>query len=141
MILPDSSVWIDLFRGTGSVWHHALRTLIDRDADLVTSEVVLMELLAGAPSRHALRQMRSALLAYPVLRLRGVDDYEEAADIFRTCRADGATIRSLSDCLIAVPAIRAGASILHNDRDFDVIARHSALRIEPVEDPSPYLSP
>jgi predicted nucleic acid-binding protein len=141
VILPDSSVWIELFRGTRSVWHRALRTLIDRDADLVTSEVVLMELLAGAPSRRALRQMRSALLAYPVLRLRGIDDYAEAADIFRTCRAGGATIRSLNDCLIAAPAIRAGASLLHNDRDFDVIARHTGLRIEPVEDPSPSPSP
>jgi predicted nucleic acid-binding protein len=141
VILPDSSVWIELIRGTRSVWHEALRTLIDRDADLVTSEVVLMEVLAGAASRHALRQMRSALLAYPVLRLRGVDDYEEAVEIFRTCRASGAMIRSLSDCLIAVPAIRAGASVLHNDRDFDVIARHSGLRIEPVEGPSPSLSP
>jgi hypothetical protein len=141
VILPDSSVWIELFRGTQSVWHRALRTLIDRDADLVTSEVVLMEVLAGAPSRHALRQMRSALLAYPVLRLRGVDDYEEAADMFRTCRAGGTTIRSLSDCLIAVPAIRAGASVLHNDRDFDVIARHTGLRIEPVEGASPAPSP
>lgn len=141
MILPDSSVWIDLFRGTSSVWHRALRTLIDRDAELATSEVVLMELLAGAPSRPALRQMRSALLAYPVLRLRGVDDYEEAAEIFRTCRASGATIRSLNDCLIAVPAIRAGASIMHNDRDFEVIARHTGLRIEHVDDPSPSPSP
>jgi predicted nucleic acid-binding protein len=132
VILPDSSVWIDLFRGTQSIWHQALRTLIEREADLVMSEVVLMELLAGAPSRRALRQMRSALLAYPVLRLRGVDDYEEAADIFRTCRAGGATIRSLTDCLIAVPAIRAGASILHKDRDFDVIASHTLLQIQPV---------
>jgi predicted nucleic acid-binding protein len=34
--------------------------------------------------------------------------------------------------LIAVPAIRADASVLHNDRDFDAIARHTPLRVEPL---------
>ena len=38
----------------------------------------------------------------------------------------------MRDCLVAAPVIRAGASILHKDRDFDVIARHTELRIEPV---------
>jgi predicted nucleic acid-binding protein len=36
------------------------------------------------------------------------------------------------DCLIAAVAIRESASILHADRDFDVMARHAGLRIEPV---------
>ena len=52
--------------------------------------------------------------------------------MYRACRSAGATIRSIGDCLIAVAVIRADAEILHNDRDFDTIARHTGLRIYPV---------
>ena len=36
------------------------------------------------------------------------------------------------DCLIAAVAIRESASVLHNDRDFDVIAQHTELQIHPL---------
>ena len=91
-----------------------------------------MELLTGERSRGALGNLRSRLLAFPLLRLEGLADFEEAALLYRTCRVAGETLRSVLDCLIAVPAMRAKAPILHKDRDFDVIARHSALRIYPV---------
>ena len=44
----------------------------------------------------------------------------------------GDTVRQLTDCLIAVATIKAGATVLHADRDFDAIARHSELQIEPT---------
>ena len=77
----------------------------------------------------ATRDLRSRLLAFRLLALEGLGDFEEAAAIYRACRDAGETPRSLSDCLIAVPVIAAGASLLHNDADFDVIARHSPLKI------------
>ncbi len=64
-----------------------------------------------------------------VLPLEGLADFEEAASLYRACRDAGETLRALSDRPIAVPIIRAGASLLHNDRAFDVIARHSELKI------------
>jgi predicted nucleic acid-binding protein len=88
-----------------------------------------MEILAGARSDFERTRLRRLLLALPVLPLRGLRDFEEAASIYRTCRAAGETMRTLAACLIAVPAMRAGAEILHNDADFDVIARHTALKI------------
>ena len=45
------------------------------------------------------------------------------------CRREGETVRKLMDCLIAAIAIRAGVPILHNDADFDALARHTELRI------------
>ena len=132
MILPDSTAWIEFFRGSGKPLHHALQTLVSEGEDLVTSEVVVMELLAGAQTDGHAATLRDVLLEYPVVPLRGVGDYEEAARIYRACRAAGETVRQTADCLIAVTAMRAGASILHADRDFDVIARHTELQIEPV---------
>ena len=90
-----------------------------------------MELLAGtrAPSEYA--KLRTRLLGFPLLRLRGLPDFENAAELYRTCRREGATVRRLIDCLIAAVAIRERATVLHNDRDFETLARHVRLRIEP----------
>jgi predicted nucleic acid-binding protein len=106
-----------------------LRRLIERNEDLALTEVILMELLAGARSGTALRDLRSRLLGFKILPLEGLADFEEAGLIYRACRDAGETLRSLSDSLIAVPVIRAGASLLHNDADFAAIARHSSLTI------------
>lgn len=132
MILPDSTAWVEFLRGSGEPLHLALRSLVDEGEDIVTSEVVVMELLAGARTSGYAASVRETLLEYPVVPLRGLESFEEAARIYRVCRATGETVRKMTDCLIAVVAIRAGASLLHNDRDFDVIARHTELRIEPV---------
>jgi predicted nucleic acid-binding protein len=86
-----------------------------------------MEVLAGAREEAHLRALRRLLLRCELLPLSGLADFEAAADLYRTCRRAGETIRALTDCLIAVPTIRAGAAVLHADRDFDAIARHSAL--------------
>jgi hypothetical protein len=62
--------------------------------------------------------------------LHGLADFESAAELYRTCRSRGATVRKLIDCLIAAVAIRENASVLHNDGDFEALAMHTSLRIE-----------
>jgi predicted nucleic acid-binding protein len=104
--------------------------LQQRRAEIVVTEPVVMELLAGTRSHDELIDTRRKLLAFPMVRVGGLDTYERAAFVWRSCRAAGETIRTTIDCLIASVAIREGASILHQDRDFDVIARHTPLRIE-----------
>jgi predicted nucleic acid-binding protein len=89
-----------------------------------------MELLAGVRSRREHSRVRARLLALPQLTLRGLTDFEAAASLYRTCRTKGATIRRLMDCLIAAVAIREKATILHNDRDFEVLVRHTRLQAE-----------
>lgn len=129
LIVADTSAWVEFLRGTGHEVAVTLRELVERDADVAITEVILMELLAGARSGPAVRELRARLLSFRLLPLEGLADFEEAALIYRACRDAGETLSSLSDCLIAVPVIRAGASLLHSDGDFDVIARHSALKI------------
>jgi hypothetical protein len=53
--------------------------------------------------------------------------FEEAAELYRTARRAGVTIGSGVDCLIAACAIRNRLTVFHNDRDFDQLARVSAL--------------
>jgi predicted nucleic acid-binding protein len=129
LIVADTSAWVEFLRGTDHRVAVKLRRLIAADEDIALTEMVLTELLAGARSGSPVRELRSRLLGFAVLPLEGLGDFEEAAALYRACRDAGETLRSLSDCLIAVPVIRAGAELLHNDADFNVIARHSPLKV------------
>jgi predicted nucleic acid-binding protein len=137
MILVDSSAWIELLRGTGHPAHLTLKHHLDVGSSIATTEVIVMELLAGASTNRNHDRLRQRLLALPQLRLRGMPDFEAAADLYRRCRRAGETVRKLIDCLIAAIAIRDQASVLHHDRDFEVLHRHARLRIEPLRTSSP----
>jgi predicted nucleic acid-binding protein len=50
------------------------------------------------------------------------------ADVYALCRREGATVRKLTDCLIAVVAIREDAELVHCDADFTAIAARTTLR-------------
>ena len=130
MILVDTSAWIDLLRATGHPAHITLKHLLERRSSIATTEPVIMELLAGTRSRGEGSTLRARLLALPRFTVRRLADYESAAELYRTCRGRGATVRKLIDCLIAAVAIRENATVLHSDRDFDLLARHTRLRTE-----------
>ena len=130
MILVDTSAWVELIRATGHPAHVTLRHHLERRAPIATSEPVIMELLAGVATAAERPKLRARLMALPRLTVAGLADFEAAADLYRVCRSRGATVRKLVDCLIAAVAIRERATLLHNDRDFDVLARHTRLRIE-----------
>jgi len=132
MILPDTSAWIAELRSTDCVVRRTMRHLLDIHAEIVVTEPVIMELLAGARSPGELAGIRRRLLAFPMLRVKDLVTYERAAAVWRACRAGGEPVRNTLDCLIAAVAIRERATVLHADRDFDVIARHTELQIEPV---------
>ncbi|MGH3525886.1 MAG: type II toxin-antitoxin system VapC family toxin, partial [Pseudonocardiaceae bacterium] len=112
--------------------HLTLRSLLREQADIAVTEIVIMELLAGARSDEHAVQLRSTLLGFPVLPLRGLADYEAAAQLYRCCRLAGRMVRKMTDCLIAVSAISAGATLLHRDADFDTLATHTPLQIHPL---------
>ena len=126
MILVDTSAWVEFLRDTGSPVCARVDDLLGDD--LATCEPVRMEVLAGARDESHLDDLRRLLArtsTVPTLP----QDYDAAAALFRTCRRRGETVRRLIDCLIAAIAIRAGIAILHVDADFDVLARHTGLRV------------
>lgn len=129
MILVDSSAWIEFLRATGSPVNLRLRSALQQGQDLASTDVIVMEILAGArddPDRDRLRRL---LYGSEFLAVEGPADYEHAAELYRACRAGGETPRKLSDCLIAAVAIRNDAALLCEDSDFLTIARHSPLRL------------
>lgn len=129
MILADTSAWVEYLRATGSPVHLRLRRLIADEGDLVTTEVVMMELLAGETTPNGVTRLRRLLGRFELLPIEGLADYEAAAELYRRCRTGGETVRKLTDCLIAAVVLRHGAVLLHRDHDFEVIARHAPLRV------------
>jgi predicted nucleic acid-binding protein len=95
---------------------------------MATCDPIRMEVLAGARDEHHLDSLRRLLARASSLSAEPVD-YDRAAALHRTCRRHGETVRKLIDCLIAAVALRADIPVLHADTDFDVVARHTALRI------------
>lgn len=136
MILVDTSAWVEFLRRTGSAAHLRARELV-AGAEAATTDVVLMEVLAGARDELERGDLAGLLGGCQMLPVLGPEDYENAADVHRRCRRGGETIGKLTDCLIAVVAIREGVALLHRDADFDVIARHTALQI--ASDATPHL--
>lgn len=127
MILADTSAWVEFLRATGSAAHHELVRLIDQEAEVRTTDVVVMEVLAGGRDDVEVTKLRRLLGRFELVPIQGLADYEAAATLYRTCRRAGETVRSLNDCLIASVAIRTGMSVLHHDRDYPALARHAGL--------------
>lgn len=98
-------------------------------AELVTTDAVVMEVLAGARDERHHREISQALALHPRVPTEP-HDFEDAASIYRACRRRGLTPRNLVDCLIAAVARRVDAAVLHSDRDFDAIAEVVELRID-----------
>lgn len=128
MTLVDSSTWIDFLRGAGGS-AVTLRSLLEEGAELAITDMVSMEVLAGARSDAERDRVGRFLYAQRFLPAEGPVDHENAAELYRICRRGGETPRQLVDCLIAVVAMRNGAELLAADADFEVIARHAPLRL------------
>lgn len=128
-MIVDTSAWVEYLRGSGSTAHTRLRDAIETDAPLATPAPVLMELLAGCSDEAAVLRIQRMLGRYEILEVEGLTDFEDAAGIYRACRAGGETVRSMVDCLIAAVALREGRPLLTVDRDFDVIARYAGLEL------------
>lgn len=132
MILVDSSAWIEFLRATGSHVHQRLRSALEGESDLACTDVIAMEILAGARDDANRDWLRRLLYGLEFLAVDGPADYEQAAELYRLCRRGGETPRKLSDCLIAAVAIRNDAELLCEDADFEAIARHAPLRLADV---------
>ncbi|HEX4960668.1 MAG TPA: PIN domain-containing protein [Thermoanaerobaculia bacterium] len=125
MVLVDTSVWIEVFRKPSGL---ELTSVVDLD-EIVTCLPVVQEVLQGFQNEHGFRVARESMCAFPRVEspLR-IEVFLEAAQLYRTARRAGVTIRSGVDCLIAACAIRHGLSVLHRDRDFSLLAQVSPLR-------------
>ena len=124
MILVDTSVWIVVFRKPS---RFLIESVVPMD-EIVTCLPVIQEVLQGFLDERAFRLARDSMFSFPIIEspLTGAV-FEEAAQLYRTARRAGVTVRSSVDCLIAACAIRHELAVLHDDRDFSLLAQVSPL--------------
>lgn len=119
--LVDTSAWIEWFRDTGSVAAEMVGGLRADPHSVAVTQPIALEVRAGAAKRH-LHAINRVLDDAVQLSVAPDLDFDTAADLYRACRDIGRPVRSLMDCLIAAVAIRTGATLVHQDRDFDTLA-------------------
>lgn len=127
MILVDSSVWIDFFRGTATPQTERLDHLLGTEP-LALGDLILAEVLQGFHREQDFNQARRLLTALDVLPLGGMDIALQAARNFRALRARGVTVRKTIDTIIATRCIADDLPLLYSDRDFDPFVEHLGLR-------------
>jgi len=127
-VLVVSSAWVEYLRRTGSAYHFRVRALIESSED-ATTDPVMLEVVGGGRSATMTRALSRLLARAHYVPQRSHEDVLNAIDIYHRCRVAGETVRSLNDCLIAAIAIRNDIPVLHADRDFDVMARHTPLQV------------
>ena len=128
MTLIDTSVWIDFLAGRDNPQVEAVETLVEGREDICICGVVLTEVLQGIrddKEYEATKAVLSELVFLPMTP----ETFYMAAHIYRTCRSKGITIRNSTDCMIAAACLQHEASLLHNDKDFDLIASQFDLQI------------
>jgi predicted nucleic acid-binding protein len=127
VILVDSSVWIDYFKGTITAQTEILDKLLGHEP-LAIGDLILTEVLQGFAEEHDFNKARKMLTSLMVVELGGREIAIQAAKNFRALRVLGVTVRGTIDTLIATRCIESGYDLLHNDRDFDPFTKHLGLR-------------
>ncbi len=85
---------------------------------------ILQEVLQGAESADRLAAWVRVFDTFPCLAVENpARTAVAAATLYARCRWSGITPRGSNDCLIAVSCIELDQPLLHNDIDFDRIAK------------------
>ena len=129
-LLVDPSVWSLTFRRDGdsdapSV--KALRVALAGGDSIVTTGLILQELLQGFAGPRARKETLEKFTALPLL-VPDRRDHIDAAELRNRCRRSGSQAGTI-DALLAQPCIRHALTLLTPNGDFATIAKHSALRV------------
>lgn len=130
MILVDTSVIIDFLRKRDNAPTEKFRRVLDQGTPFGITAYVMQEVLQGARSERELDILYDYLGTQKLYApMEHPGSYAEAARLFVKCRKKGLPVRSSVDCLIARVAMEHDLHLLHNDRDFEAIARVAPLKM------------
>ena len=132
MILVDTSALLPFLAGRSTRATEAIATALSDGLEIGLAPVVVQEILQGARDESQWRRLQRYLLTQMILAPRDpLATHVAAARIYYDCRRRGLTVRSTLDCVVAQIALEHGVPLLHDDRDFDAIARVRALKTLP----------
>jgi hypothetical protein len=128
MIIVDTTVWIDFFRGIDNAETSWLEGESGKQR-LGLTDVNLCEVLRGIRSDREAKKVERELLKFEVFDTGGVEMARAAARNYRDLRSKGYIVRKTIDCWIATFCLQNGHSLLHRDRDFDLFERALGLSV------------
>jgi predicted nucleic acid-binding protein len=128
MILVDTTVWIDFFRGQDTPEVRHLERLIGENADICVCGVILTEVLHGIREDKDYAAASTRFESFLYLPM-GQMTFKKSAEMYRGLRRKGVTIRNAVDCMIAAVAIEHDIPLLHADHDFTPIAQYCGLKV------------
>jgi len=128
-ILVDTSVWIDYLNGVSSPQTDHLYHYIHDDFPIFLCPIIVQEILQGIREDEQYETVKSSLLGFSILDLPAIDVAVGAADLYRSLRKKGVTIRKSNDCMIAFYAIHFELAVLHQDRDFELLSTYANLKV------------
>jgi len=128
VILVDSSVWIDYFRGAITPQTEHLDSILGIEP-LAIGDLILTEVLQGFDAERDFTKARRLLTSLTVVQLGGEAIAIQAAINFRLLRRRGVTVRKTIDTVIATWCIESAYELLHSDRDFEPFVKHLGLRV------------
>ena len=129
-LFVDTSVWSLALRRdslSSSTEVRALVRAIETGETILTTGLVLQELLQGFSGPKAREQILDRFSAIPLLA-PDRDDHIEAAELRNRCRRAGIQVGTI-DALLAELCIRHELTMLTTDNDFTHIANHCALKV------------
>ncbi|HEY4111444.1 type II toxin-antitoxin system VapC family toxin [Puia sp.] len=124
----DTSVWIDFLRNKPTPEADLLTSYIENNHPLVLTPTIVQEVLQGIRDDDQYQQIKDILSYITTLQLPPIQAAVGAAELYRSLRNKGLTIRKSNDCLIAFYAIEFSIPLAHADADFDIIGKHTKLK-------------
>lgn len=129
MILIDTSVLIDFFKGVKTEGSLKFEMILQRGIPFGINSFILQEVLQGAASEREFSLLKQYLSTQRFYDLKDpVVSFINAAKLYMDCRKKGITIRSTIDCLIAETVLEHDLLLLHNDNDFKAMAKVIPLK-------------
>ncbi len=128
MMIVDSNAWADFFNGVEAPHVAHLDAALRDEEDLAVLPIIVTEVLQGFRTERGFHRAEAVLVSLPVIHPT-LDSHVRAAGLFRSLRRRGVTVRGAVDCVIAQACLDLDAQLLSPDRDFERIARHTALRL------------
>lgn len=130
MILVDTSILIDYFKGVENKSIEKFNLVLKKEIPFGINHFIYMEVLQGSSTVKDYRILKKYLDTQTFYDLKnGREFYAEAAKMYLKLRQKGVIVKSTIDCLVARVAIENDLFLLHNDMDFTRISEHFPLKI------------
>lgn len=127
-LIFDTSVWIDFLQNKSNPPSDLLTSYIEGNDQVLPTPTILQALLQGIRDDAQYRHIKDILSYFTTLQLPPIQAAVGSADLYRSLRKKGLTIRKSNDCLIAFYAIEFSTTLVHSDSDFDLISTHAKLK-------------